>query len=58
MKLRIDELENSRVFAKAGQAAAEADVLVVSVRDAGEWPAILHVWIDSWLPRRAAREGA
>jgi hypothetical protein len=55
---RIDELKDPRVFAEAGQAAAEADVLVISVRDAGEWPASLQVWIDSWLPRRVAREGA
>ena len=55
---RIDQLKNPRVFANAGRAAAEADVLVISVRDAGEWPANLQVWIDSWLPRRAGREGA
>lgn len=55
---RIEELKDPRVFAEAGQAAAEADVLVISVRDAGEWPASLHVWIQSWLPRRAGRVGA
>jgi hypothetical protein len=55
---KIDELTNPRVFADAVQAAAEADVLVISVRDAGDWPASLHVWIDSWLPKRAGRGGA
>ena len=55
---RIDELANPRPFADAVKAAAEADVLVISVRDAGDWPASLHVWIDSWLPKRAGREGA
>jgi hypothetical protein len=51
-------LTNPRVFADAVQAAAEADVLVISVRDAGDWPASLYVWIDSWLPKRAGRGGA
>jgi hypothetical protein len=55
---RIGELTDPRLFTDAVQAATEADVLVISVRDAGEWPASLHVWIDSWLPRRAGREGA
>ena len=55
---RIGELANSRLFTDAVQAAAEADVLLISVRDAGEWPMGLYDWIDAWLPRRAGREGA
>ena len=55
---QISDLLQVRVFADAVQAAEEADVLVVSVRDAGELPLCLHVWIETWLQRRAVREGA
>jgi len=40
------------------RAAAEADVLVVSVRDTGELSISLYAWIDTWLPLRAGRAGA
>ena len=55
---KISDLTDARVFADAVQAVAQADVLVVSVRDAGELPVNLYVWIDAWMPRRAGREGA
>jgi hypothetical protein len=55
---KISELTDPGVFAHAVRAAAKADVLVVSVRDAGEWPMSLHEWIDAWLPKRAGRGGA
>lgn len=55
---KISELANERVFADAVQAAAVADVLVVSVRDAGDLSGELDQWIEAWLPRRAGRAGA
>jgi len=55
---KISDLTIPEVFTEGVQAAIEADVLVVSVRDAGEWPMSLHLWIDAWLPRRAGRAGA
>jgi hypothetical protein len=55
---KIGSLTDAQVFAGAVQAAAEADVLVASVRDAGELPIDLYVWIDAWMPRRTARAGA
>jgi hypothetical protein len=55
---KIGNLTNAQVFAGAVQAAAEAEVLVVSVRDAGELPVDLYVWIDAWMPRRTASAGA
>jgi hypothetical protein len=55
---KISDLTDARVFTHAIQVAAKADMLVVSVRDAGELPAHLHVWIDAWMPLRAGREGA
>ena len=55
---KISELTDHGIFLDAVQAAAEADVLVVSVRDAGELPISLYVWIDAWLPSRARRAGA
>jgi hypothetical protein len=55
---KISDLPPAFVFADAVQAAAEADVLVISVRDEGELPLFLHTWIDAWIPRRAGRAGA
>ena len=55
---RIGDLTAAQVFTSAVKAAAKADVLVISVRDAGELPVNLYVWIDAWMPRRAMRPGA
>jgi hypothetical protein len=55
---KIGDLTSPRVFNDAVQAAAEADVLVVAVRDGGEWPMDLPVWVEAWLPRRAGPAGA
>jgi hypothetical protein len=54
----LSGLASAFVFAEAVQAAAEADVLVISVRDARDLPLLLHAWIDGWMPRRAGRAGA
>jgi hypothetical protein len=55
---KLSYLAGACVFADAVQAAAQADVLVISVRDTGDLPLLLHVWIDGWMPRRAGRAGA
>jgi hypothetical protein len=52
------DLPQAVVFADAVQAAAEADVLMISVCDEGELRHVLHDWIDAWMPKRAGREGA
>jgi hypothetical protein len=54
----IGRLAEPFAFEDAVEAAAEADVLVISVRAAGDLPLMLRVWIDAWLPRRAGRSGA
>ena len=55
---KISALTDPGIFDQAVQAAAAADVLVVSVRDAGEWPTSLNSWIDAWQPKRGGRAGA
>jgi hypothetical protein len=55
---KLSDLTRAFAFADAVHAAAEADMLVISIRDAGELPTLLYVWIDAWLPRRAGRAGA
>jgi hypothetical protein len=55
---KLSELSSAFVFAEAVHAAAEADVLVISVRDTGDLPPLLHSWVDGWLPRHAGRAGA
>jgi hypothetical protein len=54
----ISDLPQADVFPDAVETAVKADVLVISVRETGALPLFLHVWIDTWLPRRAGREGA
>ena len=53
----LGDLSSAFVFADAVRAAAEADVLVISVRDAGDLPRLLHAWIDCWLTQGAGRAG-
>ena len=55
---RVSELTEPAAFEKAVRAAAEADVLVISIREGGELPQSLCGWIDAWLPKRAGRPGA
>jgi hypothetical protein len=55
---KLSDLSCAFAFGDAVQAAAEADVLVISVRDTGDLPLLLHVWIDGWMPQRAGRAGA
>jgi hypothetical protein len=54
----ISDLAQEADLVQAVQVAANADVVVVSVRDTGDLPLFLHVWIDAWMPRRTGREGA
>jgi hypothetical protein len=54
----MSDLTDPRVFMGSVRAAAAADVLVVSVRDTGELPTSLSVWIDAWIPGRAGTTGA
>ncbi len=54
----LTQLKQAFAFADALEAAAQADMLVISVRGAGALPLILHGWIDAWLPERSGRPGA
>jgi hypothetical protein len=54
----IGRLAEPLALEDATQAAAEADVLVISVRAAGDLPLMLGVWIDAWVGRRAGHAGA
>ena len=54
---KIGDLTQASVFADSVQAAAKAQVLVVAVRDAGEFPVTLSVWIDAWVPNRVEPAG-
>src|ERR1035441_8827809 len=54
---KIGDLTQSAVFADSVQAAAKANVLIVAVRDAGEFPVTLSVWIDAWVPNRVEPSG-
>ena len=55
---KIGNLTDARILPDAVQAAAEADVLVVSVRDARQLPVELYAWIDAWMARRTTSAGA
>ena len=53
----LNDLAQADDFADAVEAAAEAHVLVISVRDAGQLPRCFHDWIDAWLPNRTGPVG-
>ncbi len=55
---KLSHLARPEVFSDSVQAAARAHVLVVSVRDAEEFPANLCAWTDAWLANRAGPGGA
>jgi len=55
---KLSDLASAAAFADAVEAAAVADVLVISIRDGGGLPLLLHDWIDAWMPRRGGRAGA
>ena len=54
----IQELRDAVTFTSAAEAAAAADVVVISVRGGGDLPLVLRGWIDAWVPRRTGRTGA
>jgi hypothetical protein len=55
---KIGGLSDPRVFRDAVQAAATADILIVSVLGADALPLDLYEWIDAWLPLRLQLAGA
>lgn len=54
---RAGELTHPMVLADAVRAAAEADIMLLSVHARPDLPINVHVWIDAWLPRRRTPEG-
>jgi hypothetical protein len=54
---RMEDLTHPQVFPEAIQAAAEADIIIVSVYATEELPLDLYAWIDAWLPRRLQENG-
>ena len=54
---KLSEMSSSAMLPAAVEAAAAADVLVISVRDGGNLPLLLQVWIDGWVPRRVEPVG-
>ncbi len=52
---KIGDLTHAQVLAEAAQVAAEADMILVALRDAVEAPLELTVWSESWLKRRGER---
>lgn len=55
---RVGDLAAPKVLHDAVCAAAQADVIVLSLRDAEELPLTLRIWIEAWLPRRDLPVGA
>jgi hypothetical protein len=55
---RLSDLADPAALESAAGAAASADVLMVSLRDAGTLPLPLYLWADAWLPRRTHQVGA
>jgi hypothetical protein len=54
---RMDDLLHPRVAEEAIQAAAEAAIIMVAMRDAVMPPPSLCIWNEGWLAQRTASEG-
>lgn len=52
------QLAQPQALSEAVEKSATADVVVVALRAAPELPIPFYVWVDAWLPRRAAGPGA
>ncbi len=48
----LSRFHDPRVLADAAVEALQADLVIVSVYDNGEWPAALDAWLVAWLPHR------
>ena len=49
---RLGELTRPRIFRSAVQAAAAADVIIVSVYASDQLPLDFYSWVDEWLSQR------
>jgi hypothetical protein len=54
---KIRGLSDPEVFLDAVQAAATADILIVSVRAADDLPLDVYEWVETWLPLRLQLAG-
>src|SRR5262249_34416018 len=55
---RISDLSEPGVLAGAVSTTMRADVIVVAVRTGEGLPLPFYVWVNAWLPHRAAQTGA
>jgi hypothetical protein len=54
----VADFSEPAVLAGAVSTAIRADVIVAAVREAEQMRLPFYVWVESWLPNRAARAGA
>jgi hypothetical protein len=55
---RVCDLAASQVLPDAVCAAAQADVIILSIHDGDELALNLQAWVEAWLPRRDLPVGA
>jgi hypothetical protein len=55
---KFDHLANATLRQQAADAAAEANMIILSVHARPELPSTHRLWMDSWLPRRDNRKAA
>ena len=55
---QVGQLSQPQTLSEAVQKSAVADVVLVALRAAEQLPIPFYVWVDAWLPRRVAGQGA
>lgn len=55
---KFDHLRNSTLMEQAVDAAAEANMIIMTIRAGKELPAIARKWVDQWVGRKDNRKSA
>jgi hypothetical protein len=55
---KLDHLENPKLCEQAADAAAGANMVILSLRDDRDLPGAFHRWIDVWVSRKDNRKSA
>lgn len=55
---KLDHLDNPGICEQAADAAAEANMIIVSLRGDQGLPTVFHRWLEGWLSRRGDQKSA
>jgi hypothetical protein len=55
---KLDHLESPRLYEQAATAAAEANMVIISLRGDQHLPAVFNQWLQSWISRKDSQKSA